>query len=98
MAPDSNLESLEGLADHIASFTASCDDGKLIDSTPGIKPQHASISRKIFENATLLVAKLKEKVGEDSEPVVKVTVSYPEYNYAFTVSGDKLYGVKRANS
>ena len=47
-----------------------------LQSTPGIKPQHALTSHKIFENATLLIAKLKEKVGEDSEPVVKVTGNF----------------------
>ncbi|CAG8706254.1 13458_t:CDS:2, partial [Ambispora leptoticha] len=100
---DQDFIKLSQLSNHLASFTARLEDGSLIDATEGITERHATSAHKLLQNASLLIAK-QQSVNSGgnndslSVPAVKkITVTFQDYTYGFTLSNEKIYAVSRAN-
>ncbi|CAG8667747.1 28429_t:CDS:2 [Gigaspora margarita] len=108
---DENFTSLSKLHNHVSSFTANLEDGTLIDATPNVTQDQATSIHKLLQNVNLLLAKQQENinskkvseeknVNEDDMTAAeanRVTVTFQDYNYGFTVSEDKIYVIKRLN-
>ncbi|CAG8464435.1 7080_t:CDS:2, partial [Acaulospora colombiana] len=51
---DENFEALSGVNDHIASFTLSLEDGRLLDATPdAITEAQATAAYKLLQDVNL---------------------------------------------
>ncbi|CAG8436632.1 6369_t:CDS:2 [Ambispora gerdemannii] len=103
---DQEFIRLSQLSNHLASFTVGLEDGSLIDTTEGITQQHATSAHKLLQNASLLIAKQQSADSNNGSnndnlllvPAVrKITVTFKDYTYGFTLSNEKIYAVSRAN-
>ncbi|CAG8438145.1 8882_t:CDS:2 [Diversispora eburnea] len=101
---DDNFETLSKLDNHIDSFTASLENGLLLDATSNITQAQATNAYKLLQNVNLLLER-QQSYNTDSNKDVKVdekitnrvTVAFQDFNYGFTLVDEKIYAIKRKN-
>ncbi|KAI9354750.1 hypothetical protein BD770DRAFT_473968 [Pilaira anomala] len=94
---ETTFESLANITGHISSFTASANDGKLVQSSDDeLNTEKTALAAyQLLTDATLL-GKLTPEIQQDK--LKRITVTFPNQFHVFTVSNDTIYGVERSTS
>ncbi|KAL0078082.1 hypothetical protein J3Q64DRAFT_1845479 [Phycomyces blakesleeanus] len=94
---DANFDALSSLPGHLSSFSASVDNGKVINSTasPEETAREARVAYQLLNDASHLGTLFNEN---EADKLKRVTVTFGSHYHTFTANSDAIYGIQRRTS